>query len=59
MLYYRKLLNLEQKDSAVAKLRIAEEFTKVNEDRARYRFILGQMYQEAGKKTAQIIFMMA
>ncbi|OHT46482.1 type IX secretion system periplasmic lipoprotein PorW/SprE [Flavobacterium tructae] len=41
-------LNLEKKDSAVAKLKIAEEFTRINEDRARYRFILGQMYQEAG-----------
>ncbi len=49
-------LNLEQKDSAVAKLRIAEEFTKVNEDRARYRFILGQMYQEAGKKDSANYF---
>ena len=43
-------LNLEQRDSAVVKLRIAEEFSRVNEDRARYRFILGQMYQEAGMK---------
>ena len=41
-------MNLEKKDSAVAKLKIAEEFTRINEDRARYRFILGQMYQEAG-----------
>ncbi len=49
-------LNLEEKDSAVAKLRIAEEFTKVNEDRARYRFILGQMYQEAGKKDSANYF---
>lgn len=49
-------LNLEQKDSAVAKLRIAEQFTKVNEDRARYRFILGQMYQEAGKKDSANYF---
>lgn len=43
-------LNLEERDSAVVKLRIAEEFSHVNEDRARYRFILGQMYQEAGMK---------
>ncbi|MFH6986458.1 gliding motility protein [Flavobacterium collinsii] len=41
-------LHLEEKDSAVTKLKIAEKFTKINEDRARYRFILGQMYQEAG-----------
>ncbi|WP_343696186.1 tetratricopeptide repeat protein [Flavobacterium sp.] len=43
-------LNLEERDSAVAKLRIAEEFSRINEDRARYKFILGQMYQEAGNK---------
>lgn len=49
-------LNLEQKDSAVAKLRIAEKFTKINEDRARYRFILGQMYQEAEKKDSANYF---
>ena len=49
-------LNLEEKDSAVAKLRIAEKFTKIKEDRARYRFILGQMYQEAGKKDSANYF---
>ncbi|PBJ12684.1 tetratricopeptide repeat protein [Flavobacterium sp. ACN6] len=49
-------LNLEQKDSAVAKLRIAEQFTKKNEERARYRFILGQMYQEQEKRDSAIYF---
>lgn len=49
-------LNLEEKDSAIAKLRIAEQFTKVKEDRARYRFILGQMYQEAGNKDSANYF---
>lgn len=49
-------LNLEEKDSAVVKLKIAENFTKINEDKARYRFILGQMYQEAGKKDSAIYF---
>lgn len=49
-------LNLEEKDSAVAKLKIAESFTKINEDKARYRFILGQMYQEAGKKDSAVYF---
>jgi len=43
-------LNLEQTDSAVAKLVIAEKFTKINSEKARYRFILGQLYQELGKK---------
>ncbi|MEP6804265.1 MAG: gliding motility protein, partial [Flavobacterium sp.] len=49
-------LNLEQKDSAVAKLRIAEQFSRINEDKARYRFILGQMYQEAGQKDSASYF---
>ncbi|MEO7978846.1 tetratricopeptide repeat protein [Flavobacterium sp.] len=49
-------LNLEEKDSAVVKLKIAEKFTKINEDKARYRFILGQMYQEAGKKDSAAYF---
>ena len=49
-------LNTEQKDSAVAKLKIAEKFTKINEDRARYRFILGQLYQEAGKRDSAVYF---
>ena len=47
-------LNLEEKDSAIAKLKIAESFTKVNLERARYRFILGQLYQESGKKDSAI-----
>ena len=49
-------LNLEEKDSAVTKLKIAEKFSRVNEDKARYRFILGQMYQEAGKKDSAAYF---
>ena len=43
-------LNLEEKDSAVAKLKIAAQFTKLNQERARYKFILGQLYEELGKK---------
>lgn len=49
-------LNLEERDSAVAKLRIAEEFSRINEDRARYKFILGQMYQEVGNKDSATYF---
>jgi tetratricopeptide (TPR) repeat protein len=41
-------LNLEEKDSAIVKLKIAEKNTKVNVERTRYRFILGQLYQELG-----------
>jgi tetratricopeptide (TPR) repeat protein len=47
-------LNLEEKDSALAKLKIAERYTKVNAERARYRFILGQLYEELGKKDSAI-----
>ncbi|KAF2336438.1 type IX secretion system periplasmic lipoprotein PorW/SprE [Flavobacterium daemonense] len=49
-------LNTEQKDSAVAKLKIAEKFTRINEDRARYRFILGQLYQESGQRDSAVYF---
>lgn len=49
-------LNLEEKDSVVTKLKVAEKFSKINEDKARYRFILGQMYQEAGKKDSAFYF---
>jgi tetratricopeptide (TPR) repeat protein len=41
-------LNVEEKDSAVAKLKIATEFTKSNEEKARYRFIMGQLYDKLG-----------
>ncbi|MBE0392529.1 tetratricopeptide repeat protein [Flavobacterium sp. PL002] len=42
-------LNLEEKDSAVAKLKLAIQFSTKNEDKARYHFILGQLYEELGK----------
>jgi tetratricopeptide (TPR) repeat protein len=47
-------LNLEEKDSALIKLIVAEKFTKYNNEKARYRFILGQLYQELGKKDSAI-----
>ncbi|MBP6424376.1 MAG: tetratricopeptide repeat protein [Flavobacterium sp.] len=43
-------LNIEERDSAVAKLQIAQEFTKINTEKERYRFILGQLYEELGKR---------
>lgn len=43
-------LNLEQKDSAIARLKIATEFTKENEEKARYRFILAQLYDQMNHK---------
>ena len=47
-------LNLEQKDSAVAKLKLAIDFTRINQERARYRFILAQLYQELGHKDSAV-----
>ena len=47
-------LNLEEKDSAVAKLKLAKEFTKQDEEKARYDFIIGQIYQELGYKDSAI-----
>ncbi|WP_438861672.1 tetratricopeptide repeat protein [Flavobacterium maritimum] len=49
-------LNLEEKDSAITKLKIAEDFTKVNAERVRYRFVLGQLYQELNKRDSAIYF---
>lgn len=46
----QSFLNLEEKDSAVAKLQIAQNQTKINTEKARYRFILGQLYEELGKR---------
>ena len=48
-------LNLEEKDSAVAKIKLAIEFTKVDQEKARYRFILGQLYQELGYKDSAVV----
>lgn len=47
-------LNLEEKDSAVSKLKLAAEFTKLNEEKARYHFILGQLYETQNKKDSAV-----
>ncbi|MCW2118002.1 tetratricopeptide repeat protein [Flavobacterium sp. 7A] len=39
-------LNLEEKDSAVIKLVLAEKFSRNNKQKARYRFILAQLYED-------------
>ncbi len=39
-------INLEAKDSAVATLKIAKESTKIKEEKARYTFLLGQIYTD-------------
>ena len=48
-------LNLEEKDSAVAKLKMAQELTLINTEKARYRFILGQLYEELGKRDSALL----
>ncbi len=48
-------LNLGEKDSAVAKIKIAEKFTKVKEEKARYRFILGQLYDDLNYKDSAFV----
>ena len=49
-------LNLEEIDSAIVKLKIAKDFTKINAEKARYRFILGQLYQELGIRDTALIY---
>ena len=39
-------LNMEEKDSAIVRLKKAVNFSTRNNEKARYRFILGQLYQE-------------
>ncbi len=43
-------LNTQENDSAIAKLKLARDFTKENEEKARYNFILGQVYEKLGYK---------
>jgi tetratricopeptide (TPR) repeat protein len=43
-------LNLKERDSAVGRLELATKFTKLDEEKSRYRFIMGQIYDDVGKK---------
>ena len=43
-------INVKAKDSALAQLKVAAEFTKKNREKARYNFIIGQLYNEFGQK---------
>lgn len=43
-------LNIKAKDSALAQLAIAANYTKKNNEKARYNFIRGQLYNEFGHK---------
>jgi len=50
-------INLKYKDSAVQALKLAANLTEINEERGRYNFILGQLYNELGSKdTANMAF---
>jgi hypothetical protein len=49
-------LNIEEKENAISKLKTAKNLTNNNTEKARYRFILGQLYQELGKKDSAIYF---
>ena len=48
-------INLEEKDSAVAKLKIAKKFTKSKEEISRYNYILGQLYEALGYKDSAYV----
>ena len=43
-------VNMKSKDSALTQLMIAEAYTKVKLEKARYNYIAGQLYDEFGKK---------
>ena len=50
-------LNTKSIDSAITQLEIASNATKSNDERGRYRFIQGQLYNKSGKKdSANIVF---
>lgn len=49
-------LNIEEKDSAVVKLKLANAYTKIHEEKERYSFLLGQLYEESGQKDSAIYF---
>ena len=43
-------LDIAIKDTAIQKLKIAQAYTKKNEERGRYLFIIGQLYNQLGFK---------
>lgn len=50
-------INLAETDSAIAPIKQAAEFTKKNEEKGRYFFIKGQLYNELGlKDSANLAF---
>lgn len=50
-------LNIKAPDSALTQLAVAAEFTKKNKEKARFNYIIGQLYNEFGEKdSANIAF---
>lgn len=49
-------INLKETDSAISKLKIALDNTKLSEEKARYRFILGQLFEEKKDIDSAAIF---
>lgn len=50
-------INIKAKDSALTQLKIAADYTKKNREKARYNFIIGQLYNEFGQKdSANLVF---
>ncbi|WP_338101648.1 tetratricopeptide repeat protein [Psychroserpens algicola] len=50
-------LNIKAKDSALTQLAIAADYTKKNKEKARFNYIIGQLYNEFGEKdSANIAF---
>ncbi|MEZ4838123.1 tetratricopeptide repeat protein [Flavobacterium sp.] len=49
-------INLEQKDSAISRLRLASKFTKIDEEEARYKFILGQLFESIEEKDSAFVY---
>ncbi len=50
-------INIKAKDSALTQLAVAAEFTKKNKEKARFNYIIGQLYNEFGEKdSANIAF---
>ncbi len=50
-------INIKAKDSALAQLKVAALYTKKNREKARYNFIIGQLYNEFGQKdSANLVF---
>lgn len=43
-------INLKVPDTAIQKLKIAQSYTKKNQERGRYLFIIGQLYNQLGFK---------